>query len=228
MNKKYLLLSMVLLLFISFMSCSGNGKKPKDISELFDKPQINNSSDGNDKFTEDAMSKTKNFEEAMLAEVNFARTNPSGYAEKRLKSAFQNGRDNGAYNYMKSHSAVGMLTLQNQLCSAAQKYAKYMAKHNVFGHNENGSPSSRCKVAGYNHYSGENIACGYGSGQNAEKDFQKSAEIFVRQLIIDKGVANLGHRKNIMHTQHKCVGFGFARNRKATYVNYIVQDFGSF
>ncbi len=170
-----------------------------------------------------------NFEEAMLNEVNFARTKPKVYAKYRLKAYYDNGTDNGACYELMYHKAVPALELQNQLCKAAQKYAQYMAVNNVWGHYENGNPSDRCKAEGYKNYMyvGENIACGYGSGQNAEVDFKKAAIVFVRQLIIDKDVPSLGHRKNIMRTSYNQLGVGFYRNESADYKNYVVQDFGS-
>ncbi len=198
-SKRYFNLFVVLLPFCLLVACSGN-------SPLF--------------YTD--------FQKAMLEEVNFARTKPAEYAEQRLKSYFDSGKDNGAYTYMKAHSAVPAVELQNQLCSAAQKYAKYMAAHNKFGHNENGSPSSRCKAEGYNNYSGENIAAGGWEKYNAETDFKKAAEAFVLMFIVDEGVPGVGHRKNIMNGIHKKLGVGFYRYEKSKYRNYVVQDFGSF
>ncbi len=168
------------------------------------------------------------FAKAMLAEVNFARTQPAEYAEQRLKSAFNSGEDNGAYNDIKSRSSVGALKLQSQLCSAAQKYAKYMADHNVFDHNADGTPSSRCKAEGYKYYAAENLAAGGFPEYNAKDDAEKAAKAVVRDLIIDEGVSSLGHRNNIMNGTHKKLGVGFYRNTGSKYKNYVVQDFGSF
>ncbi|HYH05243.1 MAG TPA: CAP domain-containing protein [Bacillota bacterium] len=164
-----------------------------------------------------------NFQQAVLEEVNFARTNPSGYAKERLTS----GTDNGAYEDMMQRTVVGALELENNLCNAASKYAQYMAENNVFGHEEYSKPAERCKAVGYNYFSGENIAAGGSNNLNAEQNPTQAAAEFVKMLIIDKGVASLGHRNNIMSSSHKKLGVGFARNTSSTYVNYMVQDFGS-
>lgn len=103
------------------------------------------------------------FQQAMLEEINFARANPGIYAETRLKSYQAAGTDNGAYQDMKQHAAVGVLELQTQLCSAASKYAQYMAEKNVFSHTANGTPEERCRAEGYDYFSGENIAAGSGN-----------------------------------------------------------------
>ncbi len=166
------------------------------------------------------------FQEAMLEEVNYARTKPADYAEKRLKSYFSQGKDNGAYNAIKNHSPVESLKHQGQLCKAASKYAKYMADHNVFGHNKDRTPKKRCEAQGYDHYAGENIACGSYPEMNAQENAKQAAITFTRSLIIDEGVPSLGHRKNIMNKNFTHFGSGFYRNTSSTYHNYIVQDFG--
>lgn len=165
------------------------------------------------------------FRKKTLEEINFVRTNPSGYAEARLKSYYAKGLDNGAYNDIKSKSPVGKLELQSQLCSAASKYAKYLADHNVFGHEENGTPPQRCAAEGYHYFSGENIAAA--NHLNAETDPENAAIEFLIWLIIDPGVPDLGHRKNIMLSKHRKLGVGFARNPSSKVVNFTVQDFGS-
>ncbi len=172
------------------------------------------------------------FAEKFLADVNFARTNPSGYADEVLKPYYDKGKDNGAYSDLKSRSSVGALTANKTLEAVAEKYAKFLAENNKMGHNENGSPSERAVAGGYNYWSGENLAAGYTSGnadtdiKNADTNPEKSARGFVAQLIIDEGVASLGHRKNIMSSSHKVMAVGFFRSESSTYRNYVVQEFG--
>lgn len=168
------------------------------------------------------------FEQKTLAEINKARTNPSGYATERLQSEYTAKTDNGAYEDLQKRTPVGALTLQTQICKAAAGYAAFMAQNNVFDHNLNGTtPGSRCQAAGYSFWSGENIAANGWDYCNAESDPEGAAINFVKQLIIDQGVASLGHRNNIMNSGHKVLGVGFARDTNSTYKNYTVQDFGS-
>ena len=166
------------------------------------------------------------FQESVLDEINYIRTDPSGYAETHLKSYYDSSTDNGAYADIKSRNAVGSLELQDQLCSAASKYAQYLAENNVFGHYENGSPAERCEAEGYDYYSGENIAAGSYSYFNAEDDPVTAAKEFIVMWVIDMNVQGVGHRENIMSSTHKKLGAGFFRDTVSTYVNYAVLDFG--
>lgn len=167
------------------------------------------------------------FQQKVLEEINSVRTSPSDYADKRLKDDYNAGRDNGAYLDLKSSTSVGPLALQEQLCRAASKYAQYLAEHNAVGHEaDKRTPDERCKAEGYNDWSGENFAAGSSDELNADRDPETAAIEFVLQLIIDEGVADLGHRRNIMYGGHKVIGVGFYRNPSSTYVNYTVQDFG--
>ncbi len=166
------------------------------------------------------------FRAAVLVEINYARTDPVGYAESRLHSYNEAETDNGAYTDLKGRSGVGALVLNSALNSAATDYADYLANNNKWGHYEDGSPSDRCNRAGYGNC-GENLAAGSYSYYNIDVSAQSAAEAFVRNLIIDEGVANLGHRLNILNSGYKSLGVGFGRDVSSTYDNYHVQNFGS-
>ncbi|MBX7204371.1 MAG: CAP domain-containing protein [Bacteroidia bacterium] len=160
-----------------------------------------------------------------LAEMNFLRSDPAGYAEARLKSYFDAGTDNGAYNDIKSRSAAGPLVLQAQLNSSAHKYAVVLFSNQGLSHYFNGTtPSSRAQAEGYASWSGENIAYHTSSTCNIDVNPETAAIEHIRQFVIDMGVVDLGHRNNCMNSLHKSVGFGFyyGDNR-----NYWVEDFGS-
>ena len=208
-TRKYLLLFIPVLFMLTInIGCSGSG----DSSDS--SPSDPSPSD----FTQ--------FQESVLDEINHIRTDPSGYAETRLKSYYDSSTDNGAYTDIKSRNAVGPLELQDQLCSAASKYAQYLAENNVFGHYENGSPAERCEAEGYDYYSGENIAAGSYSYFNVEDDPVTAAKEFIVMWVIDMNVQGVGHRENIMSSTHKKLGAGFFRGTDSTYVNYAVLDFG--
>lgn len=164
----------------------------------------------------------------VLSEVNFARTDPSGYAQKRLAQEYSARQDNGAYVQLVKARPVPALALNPLLSKAADGYAKFLAAKNRFGHNEKGSPSDRIRKAGYEMYAmGENIACGSFPGMNADETPDEAAVMFVKQWIIDEGVPGAGHRKNILSTMFTEIGVGFGHNPRSKYVNYTVQDFGS-
>jgi len=166
------------------------------------------------------------FQESILDEINYIRTDPSGYAEIRLKSYYDSNTDNGAYTDIKSRNAVEPLELQDQLCNAASKYAQYLAENNVLGHYENGNPVERCEAEGYDYYSGENIGAGSYNYYNAEDNQATAAEALIVMWVIDMNVDGVGHRENIMRSTHKKLGAGFFRDTDSNYENYAVLDFG--
>ncbi len=175
---------------------------------------------------EDTSYKYTDYEKYVLDEVNYARTKPAAYAEERLLSYYNSGKDNGSYLDIKSYSALSALELQNQLNEAARKYAKFLADNDKWGHEENGTPSERCKKEGYLKFTGENIAAGSYPNMDGNKLPKEAAVEFVLQWIIDEGIVGVGHRKNIMGSKHKKLGVGFASNASSSMKNYTVQDFG--
>ncbi len=73
----------------------------------------------------------------------------------------------------------------------------------------------------------ENIACGNENYYDAINHPETSAIAFVKMLIIDKGIKDLGHRLTLMNPVYKSAGFGFASNPSSYCVNYAVQEFGN-
>jgi uncharacterized protein YkwD len=172
--------------------------------------------------------KLDEFRKHMLDEVNFVRTRPAEYAETRLLANKKISTDNGAYDYLKKIKPVKTLVLNEILNSTALEYAKFMAGKGVFSHNANGTPFERVKKAGYRYSAmAENIACGSEYHYNAMTNPESSAIEFVKMLIIDKGIKDLGHRKTMMNPVYRSVGFGFAHNQSSYCINYVVQDFGN-
>ncbi len=169
------------------------------------------------------------FAEAMLDEVNYARTKPSEYAQARLLTYENNGTDNGAYDQFTDGTfpAVGALTLNAKLNAAADKRAKYMADNNIFEH---GDVQGRIEAEGYNWQTyGENIAAGSYPYLNAENDVEEAAKEFVLMWIIDEGYPedNAGHRINLMKGSFEELGVGFYTSSSSSLVNYSVQNFGT-
>jgi hypothetical protein len=82
----------------------------------------------------------------------------------------------------------------------AKSYATYSGRKGIIGHNRFDQRFqlliSLRKTVGEN--------CSYG---------EESAVGVVVQLLIDEGVANLGHRKNILSNTFKKIGVGFAPHR---------------
>jgi len=173
-------------------------------------------------------SKLKEFRNYMLEEVNFARTQPAGYAEMRLSANRENNTDNGAYRYLKKSSPVSALALHEILNSTALKYSYLLARKKQLSHTADGTPFTRMRKEGYKGQAmAENIACGSEQKFNALSNPQSSAIEFVKMLIIDEGIKDVGHRHNLLNPVYKSVGFGFGQNPSSSCVNFIVQDFGN-
>ena len=174
---------------------------------------------------EDEIIETKqiisNFQQKILDEINFARTNPKNYAELRLKDI----DNNGSYLYIKDLIPIPSLSFDNSLNLSASNYSSFLSENNVMGHNYNGTPLKRAISDGYNGDSvGENIAASSGELFNSNNEL--SAINFILLMIIDMDVIDLGHRKTIFNSKYDDVGIGYSRNLNSDFVNYIVIDFG--
>jgi hypothetical protein len=170
----------------------------------------------------------REFRNIMLEEVNFLRTHHAEYAERRLRSIIEDGSDNGAYKYLKGVKPAGSLLFNKTLNSISMDYAELLAGKNKFSHTAKGTPFSRAKTAGYVYKAmAENIACGNDPQLNVYENPRSAAVEFVKMLVIDKNVKDLGHRHTLLNPIYKSVGFGFGYNPKSYCINYVVQDFGN-
>jgi hypothetical protein len=168
------------------------------------------------------------FQKYMLDEINLARTNPAVYAESRLRSESESLSDNGSYLYLKKLAPVSPLSFNSALNMSSSKYALLLAEKNLMGHNEDGTPLKRAITVGFTGTAiGENIAASSGEAYNATINAQSAAIGFVRIMIIDEGVNDLGHRLVMLNSKYKTIGIGYVRNPASTYVNYNVQNFGN-
>jgi hypothetical protein len=167
------------------------------------------------------------FQQAMLDEINLARTNPAQYAETRLKSEMENGDDNGSFQYLKNLSPLGALTFCKSLTLSASSYSAFLSDKNLMGHDENGTPLKRAIIVGFEGSTvGENIAASSGDSFNPNLNPRIAAISFVKIMIIDERVADISHRLTILNPKYKTLGVGFSRNTASTFINYNVQDFG--
>jgi uncharacterized protein YkwD len=170
---------------------------------------------------------TPEFDQLVLEEVNFLRSNPREYAEKRLKAEFAEGEDNGAFDFLSKMKPVNKLVLNDKLNRLANSYARVIALKKTLSHNYNGNPMKRANKAGYFGMIGENLAAGSEDKYNAFENPQSAAIEFVKMLVIDRGVKDFGHRKILTESRFKEMGVGFYRDPKDKLKNYFVQEFGS-
>ena len=163
-------------------------------------------------------------EKDVVLEMNMARTNPALYAElyieprlkdfngKRYKLLFITVEGKKAVeecvSVMKKTKPLGVLYAQKGLSLAAQQHAKTQGETKQVGHiGVDGSKfSDRIKKYGgsYTKRIGENISYGKITGRE-----------IVIQLLIDDGVANRGHRKNILNGEFDSTGVGFSEKHRA-------------
>lgn len=174
--------------------------------------------------------------EALLAAVNAARADPAGYAEglrqsRRLYDGklYQPPRqtpvltDEGlaavddAIQFLERQPALPPMSLADPLTRSALSHALDQSRTGRLGHNgsDGSSFSDRIRREGaWQGMAAENIA--YGAND---------AEGVVRQLIVDDGVADRGHRTNLFSSLLK--NMGAACEGHAQYVQVCVMDYAT-
>lgn len=174
--------------------------------------------------------------EAMLAEVNAARTDPAGYARGlRALRRYYDGRlfqppgevgvmtDEGvaaldeAITFLERQEPVAPMTLSDPLTRSALAHALDQQRTGRMGHGgEDGSTFSEriSREGSWQGMAAENIA--YGANDAAG---------VVRQLIIDDGVPDRGHRTNLFSPLLKNMGAACAGH--AQYDQVCVMDYAT-
>ena len=165
------------------------------------------------------------------------RSNPKKYAEEELKPRLKyfDGKlykvpgqiplqtNEGAsavqecIDVLINTNPMETLALENGLCLSAQWLADDQANTGKIGHNGSDGSSPFDRMNRYGKWlikAGEN--CAYGT---------KTGKEIVAQLLIDDGVMNRGHRKNILNPIFKKVGIGYNDEGKAPYGAVSVMDF---
>ena len=171
-------------------------------------------------------------EKDVVLEMNMARSNPKKYAEMYIQPRIKNFNGkrydnyimtnegaaavNDCINFMNSQKSLSPLKPSKGLSQAAKDHASTQSKTNQTGHYgvDGSDPFERMeKYGSFKSTAGENID--YGA---------TSAREIVVSLLIDDGVQNRGHRKNILNESFGSVGVGYANQHK-TYGSECVIDF---
>lgn len=159
-------------------------------------------------------------EQDILNEINLVRQDPAGYAAK-VMYVYQNSSQaaNECYNELMRTKNMQILQAEEGLYKAAQWFVRYQGPSGNIGHNADTwgyrEPWDRMSQFG-TYYAGcaENISYGY----------NKAREI-VLQLLIDEGISDRGHRRNLLNPSFKKVGIAVGDHAKYRYM--CVMDFAT-
>ena len=155
----------------------------------------------------------------ILAEINWVRRNPSNYAAQVMKQyRSTSAAAEECYNeLLHATKKMGELSMEKGLYLAAKWFVDYQGPRGEVGHESRtaGYVLPQDRISQFGTWSGgcaENISYGC-----------KTAREIVVQLLIDEGVADRGHRKNILNPNATKVGIAFGNHAKYGYLS--VMDF---
>nr|QGT51359.1 hypothetical protein Unknown280_0510 [uncultured Spirochaetaceae bacterium] len=178
-------------------------------------------------------------EKDVILEMNKARSDPKKYAELYIAPFAKKFRSDGTYikdgvtmmtnegvavvneciKEMSAKKAMEILRPEKGLSLAAQSHATSQAKTSQTGHKgtDGSSPFTRIQKYGTFRTAGENISYGSKDGQE-----------IVIQLLVDDGVKNRGHRKNIFNSAFTQTGVGYAEGHKTYRAECVITYAGGY
>jgi uncharacterized protein YkwD len=155
-------------------------------------------------------------DDAVLDELNFARTRPADYARELRQQIMAPRRDRydsgsgdeaadveEAIDFLERQAPLPPLAPDTRIEAAARDHARTQGPSGAVGHGPAGALGARLREHGvWAGLSAENISY----GQDDPRDV-------VRQLIVDSGVASRGHRRNIFAASYTLAGVACGPHR---------------
>lgn len=153
-------------------------------------------------------------DDAVLDELNFARARPAEYADE-LRRELDRSDDPAAVeeaiDFLERQASLPPLAPDRRIAAAARQHAQAQGPRGDVGHGPNGSLGRRLR--------GQGVWAGL-SAENISYGFEDPRDI-VRQLIIDSGVPNRGHRRNIFAAGYQLAGVACGPHRAYGYMCVI-------
>ena len=155
-------------------------------------------------------------DDAVLDELNFARARPAEYA-RELRRELDRSDDpvavEDAIDFLERQAPLPPLKGDRRVAAAAYQHTAAQGPRGDVGHGAAGALGQRLRSQGvWAGLSAENISYGYDDPRDV-----------VRQLIVDSGVPNRGHRRNIFATGYQLAGVACGPHR--AYGHMCVIDF---
>lgn len=158
----------------------------------------------------------------VLSLINEARTNPQQFLNVRLLPYIK-AHDMATNSYaqsliadLKKANKVAALKSSDLLTKLARGHALDMGRHGKVGHESSNGASFEKRLRKKIKTGMIAECCDYGNADALD---------IVMSLLIDDGIASLGHRKNILYPQLKFVGIAIEAHK--TYRVNCVMDFSS-
>ena len=151
------------------------------------------------------------FEDEVLAELNFARANPTKYARELQRHDAAYDRDDryadpeaveDAVDFLMRQPPLPPLRREAQVAAAAAAHADAQGPRGGLGHGAPGGLGRRLQSRGvWAGLAAESISY----GQSTPRDV-------VRQLVVDSGVPNRAHRRDVFSPAYQVAGVGCGRH----------------
>jgi uncharacterized protein YkwD len=164
--------------------------------------------------TAQSASSAVRLDDAVLAELNFARARPAEYARELRREI--NGSDDPAaveeaIDFLERQDSLPPLEGDRRIAAAARQHTASQGPRGDVGHGPAGTLGRRLREQGvWAGLSAENISYGYDDPRDV-----------VRQLIIDSGVPGRGHRRNIFGSAYQLAGVACGPHRAYGYMCVI-------